>query len=192
MDSSDSGTPGSKEPIGANPKRARPGSPGRSPSGSAARTANAAASPATRGKVRKRDPDPGERKTAAPPAGCRSCKASLDGAAPAAAEPRWAQVIDARILRTVTEFLLPGLVCPCCGEVTFAAAPPGLHAGGGLLRAGPDAAAVLLTRVRERSRRAVGAAHRDDPRHGRVGGLGGQGGRAGEARSCGTPGSTRR
>ena len=50
-----------------------------------------------------------------------------------------------RILRTVTEFLLPGLVCPCCGEVTFAAAPPGLHAGA--VSYGPvlNAAAVLLT-----------------------------------------------
>ena len=39
--------------------------------------------PGHKGKGAQRDPDPGERKTAAPPAGCRSCKASLDGAAPA-------------------------------------------------------------------------------------------------------------
>src|SRR5439155_14022398 len=32
-------------------------------------------------------------------------------------------------LREVTEFLLPGLVCPCCGTVTFPEPPPGLHAG---------------------------------------------------------------
>jgi transposase len=53
--------------------------------------------------------------------------------------------MDVRILRMVTEFLLPGLVCPCCGEVTFASAPPGLHAGA--VSYGPvlNAAAVLLT-----------------------------------------------
>jgi hypothetical protein len=84
--------------------------------------------PGHKGKGPQRDPDPGERKTAAPPAECRLCRASLDGAAPAA-EPRWAQSVDVRILREVTEFLLPGLACPCCGEVAFAQAPPGLHAG---------------------------------------------------------------
>jgi transposase len=48
-------------------------------------------------------------------------------------------------VRIVTEFLLPGLVCPCCGEVTFAGPPPGLHPG--TVSYGPvlNAAAVLLT-----------------------------------------------
>ena len=44
-------------------------------------------------------------------------------------EPRWAQVIDAEIVRKVTERRLPGLLCPCCGTVTFAESPPGAHAG---------------------------------------------------------------
>jgi hypothetical protein len=44
MDSSDSGTPSSKERLG----RRRRGGPGRSPSGSGVRTASGAASPATR------------------------------------------------------------------------------------------------------------------------------------------------
>jgi transposase len=45
----------------------------------------------------------------------------------------------------VTEWLLPGRACPCCGQVTFAAPPPGLHAGS--VSCGPvlNAAAVLLT-----------------------------------------------
>ena len=82
-------------------------------------------------------------KTAAPPAECRSCQACLDGAE--AAGPRWAQVIDMEIIRKVTEWLLPGLACPCCGTVTFAAPPPGAHAGS--VSYGPvlNAAAVLLT-----------------------------------------------
>src|ERR1019366_4816465 len=46
-----------------------------------------------------------------------------------AVDPRWAQVVDVEILRKVTEWLLPGLACPCCGTVTFAKPPPGLHAG---------------------------------------------------------------
>jgi hypothetical protein len=67
----------------------------------------------------------------------------LEGAEPA--EPRWARVIDAEIIRKVTEWLLPGLSCPCCGTVTFAEPPPGLHAGS--VSCGPalNAAAVLLS-----------------------------------------------
>ena len=59
--------------------------------------------------------------------------------------PRWAQVIDVEIIRTVTEWALPGLACPCCGTVTFADPPPGAHAGA--VSYGPvlNAAAVLLT-----------------------------------------------
>ena len=53
--------------------------------------------------------------------------APLDGAEPV--DPRWAQVIDAEIVRKVTGWLLPGLACPGCGTVTFAAPPAGAHAG---------------------------------------------------------------
>ena len=83
--------------------------------------------PGHQGKGLKRDPGPDRTQTAEPPAECRSCHASLDGAE--AADPRWAQVIDIGILRKVTEYLLPGLSCGGCGTVTFAAAPPGFHAG---------------------------------------------------------------
>ena len=98
--------------------------------------------PGHQGKGLGRDPDPGERKDADPPAECRACKASLDGAA---AGSRWAQVIDAKIIRTVTEWTLPGFSCPCCGTVTFAEPPPGTHAGS--VSYGPvlNAAAVLLS-----------------------------------------------
>ncbi len=82
------------------------------------------------------------RKDAEPPAQCRRCRAGLEGAG--AAEPRWAQVIDVEVVRTVTEWRLPGLACPCCGTVTFAEPPPGAHAGA--VSYGPvlNAAAVLL------------------------------------------------
>ena len=45
----------------------------------------------------------------------------------------------------VTDWLLPGLSCPCCGEVTFAAPPPGLHAGSVSYGPALNAAAILLT-----------------------------------------------
>ena len=135
MDSSDSGTPSSKERIGAREARQaseRERRKDRKPGGQPGHT----------GKGLARDPDPDDRKDAEPPVQCRRCHAGLDGAA--AAEPRWAQVIDAEIARTVTAWLLPGLCCPCCGTVTFAEPPPGLHAGA--VSYGPvlNAAAVLL------------------------------------------------
>ena len=47
--------------------------------------------------------------------------------------------------RKVTEWALPGLLCPCCGTVTFAEPPPGAHQGS--VSCGPalNAAAVLLS-----------------------------------------------
>jgi transposase len=139
MDSTDSGTPSSKERIGAKEeRRARQQS-----ERERRKDRKRGGQPGHPGKGLKRDPDPGERKTADPPPECRSCRAPLDGAE--AAEPRWTQVIDAEITRKVTEYLLPGLLCPCCGTVTFAEPPPGLHPGA--VSYGPvlNAAAVLLS-----------------------------------------------
>lgn len=99
--------------------------------------------PGHHGKGLQRDPEPGERKTAEPSAQCRSCKASLAEAE--TAEPRWAQVIDAEIIPKVTEWLLPGMLCPCCGTVPFADPPPGLHAGAVSYGPALNAAAVLLS-----------------------------------------------
>jgi transposase len=140
MDSSDSGTPSSKERIGAKEaRRARQQSErerrkDRRPGGQ----------PGHQGKGLARDPEPGERETADPPAECRRCGAGLGGAEPAG-DPGWAQVIDVRVVRAVTEVLLPGLSCPCCGTATFAEPPPGAHAGA--VSYGPvlNAAAVVLT-----------------------------------------------
>ncbi len=57
---------------------------------------------------------------------------------------RWAQVIDVEVIKKVTEWALPGLLCPCCGTVTFAEAPPGAHPGAVSYGALLNAAAVLL------------------------------------------------
>jgi transposase len=139
MDSTDSGTPSSRERIGAKETRRA-----RQQSERERRTdRKRGGQPGRQGKGLKRDPGPDEKKTTGPPAECRSCKASLDGAD--AVEPRWAQVIDVEILRKVTEWALPGLLCPCCGAVTFAEPPAGAHQGS--VSYGPvlNAAAVLLS-----------------------------------------------
>ncbi len=139
MDSSDSGTPSSKERIGAKEaRRARQES-----ERERRKDRKRGGQPGHQGKGLQRDPDPDDTQAAEPPAECRSCRAPLDGAE--AAEPRWAQVIDIEILRKVTEYLLPGLSCGGCGTVTFAAPPPGLHAGAVCYGPALNAAAVLLS-----------------------------------------------
>ncbi len=139
MDSDDSGTPSSKESIGAKAaRRARQES-----ERERRKDRKRGGQPGHQGKGLERDPDPGEMKTAQPPAECRSCKAGLDGAE--AVGPRWAQVIDTEITRKVTEWLLPGFSCPCCGLVTFADAPAGVHAGAVSYGPALNAAAVLLS-----------------------------------------------
>jgi transposase len=138
MDSTDSGTPSSKERIGAKEaRRARQQS-----ERERGKDRKRGGQPGHQGKGLRRDPDPDDRKDAEPPAECHACKASLDGAE--AVKPQWAQVIDIEVIRKVTEWLLPGLACPCCGAVTFAEPPPGTHAGS--VSYGPvlNAAAVLL------------------------------------------------
>ena len=139
------------------------------------------------GEGLERDPDPGEAETAGPPAECRSCTvrwtarprrrrggrrsstSRSSGKSPSSCSPGWCAGAAGRSLR---------------------GRPGGLSPGLRLLRPGAERrrrAAVLL---RERSRRAVRAAHRHADRAGRLGRLGGQGRRAGE-RGLGRPGSTR-
>jgi len=156
-DSPDSGTPTSMEGIGA--KAARKARERQESERERSKDRKRGGQFGHQGKGPRRDPSPGERKTAEPPAECRSCRASLDGARPAA-EPRWAQSVDVRILREVTEFLLPGLACTCCGDVTFAQAPPGLHPGAVSYGSALNAVAVLLSCYgnvpAERSARLIG------------------------------------
>jgi hypothetical protein len=124
MDSSDSGIPSSKEGIGAKAERKAREKKGRQESErERSKDRGKCGQPGRQGKGLKHDPDPGDSRTAEPPAECRSCHGSLDGAD--AVEPRWAQVIDIEVLRKVTEVLLPGLGLACggCGTVTYAPPP---------------------------------------------------------------------
>jgi hypothetical protein len=165
MDSTDSGTPASKERIGAKEARRARQQSERERREDRKRSSQ----PGHQGKDLQRDPDPGETKTAEPPAECRACRLALDGAQ--AVDPRWAQVVDVEILRKVTEWALPGLACPCCGTVTFAEPPPGLHAGS--VSYGPVLnAAVLLSAYGNVPAGAVRAAHRHAAQHRSLRGLG--------------------
>ena len=139
MDSTDSGTPSSRERIGAKEaRRARQES-----ERERRKDRRRGGQPGHQGKGLKRDPDPDDTRTAEPPAECRSCKAPLDGAD--AVGTRWAQVIDAEVIRKVTEWLLPGLSCSCCGTVTFAEPPAGAHQGAVTYGSVLNTAAVLLS-----------------------------------------------
>jgi transposase len=159
MDSSDSGTPSSKEGIGAKAARkAREKKARQESERERDKNRKRGGQPGHQGKGLKRDPDPDDTQTAGPPAECRSCHGPLDGAG--AVTPRWAQVIDIEIIREVTEVLLPGLSCGECGTVTWAEPPPGFHQGS--VSYGPvlNAAAVLLSCFgnvpAERSARLIG------------------------------------
>jgi transposase len=154
MDSTDSGTPSSKERIGAKAaRRARQES-----ERERRKDRKRGGQPGHQGKGLERDPDPDKSETVDPPAECRACQASLDGAG--AAEPRWAQLIDVGFTRKVTEWALPGLACRCCGTVTFAGPPAGAHAGAVSYGPALNAAAVLLTSYGnvppERAARVIG------------------------------------
>jgi hypothetical protein len=140
MDSSDSGTPSSKEPIGAKERRR---ALRQESERERRKDRRRGGQPGHPGRGLARDPDPGERKDADPPAQCRRCGAGLDGSAPAA--PGWAQVVDVQVTKTVTEWTLPGLECPCCGTVTIAGPPPDAHAGSVSYGPALNGAAILLT-----------------------------------------------
>ena len=140
QDSSDSGTPTSKEGIGARERRRAERA---DPERGRRRDRKPGGQPGHEGKGLARNPDPGQRKQAPPAAECRRCKARLDGAE--AAPGSWAQVIDVLFTTVTTEWALPGRKCPCCGEVTIAAAPPGAHAGSVAYGPALNAAAIVLT-----------------------------------------------
>jgi hypothetical protein len=143
QDSTDSGTPSSKESIGAAEKRRARRRERQQSERERSKDRKRGGQPGHPGRGLARDPDPGETREAEPPAQCRRCGAGLAGAA--AGEPRWAQVIDVEVIRKVTEWLLPGLECPCCAAVTFAEPPAGAHAGAVSYGAVLNAAAVVLT-----------------------------------------------
>jgi transposase len=127
MDSSNSGTPSSKDTIGARERR-KAERKKRDTSERERRTdRKRGGQPGHPGSGLSRDPVPEERETADPPAECSGCGAGLAGGE--AAGSAWAQVWDVRITRRVTGWLLPSLLCPCCGKLTTADAPAGAHQG---------------------------------------------------------------
>ena len=114
MDSSNSGTPSSKELIGAK-SAAKAGRRDRDTSERERHMDRKRGGQLGHpGADLSRDLDPDERKAADPPAQCSGYGTSLAGAE--AAGSKWAQVWDVRISRWVTEYLLPSLLCPCCGS----------------------------------------------------------------------------
>jgi hypothetical protein len=141
IDSTDSGTPSSKERIGA--KERRRAERRQESERERRKDRRRGGQPGHPGSGLSRDPDPGERQEADTPAECRRCGAGLDGAA--AAVPGWAQVWDVEVIRRVTEWALPGLACPCCGTVTTAAPPAGAQAGSVSYGPALNAAAIVLT-----------------------------------------------
>jgi transposase len=142
MDSTDSGTPTSRESIGARERR-KAGRRSRQESERERRKdRKRGGQPGHPGRGLSRDPDPDERKEAAPPAQCSRCGTALEGAKPAGQSR--AQVWDVRISRLVTEWLLPALACQCCGQATVAGAPAGAHPGSVSYGPGVNTAAVLL------------------------------------------------
>ena len=143
MDSSNSGTPSSKEPIGAKERRKAERKNRDASERERREDRKRGGQPGHPGAGLSRDGDPDEREAADPPAECSGCGASLAGVQ--AAGSSWAQSWDVRITRWVTEWLLPSLLCPCCGKLTTADAPPGAHPGTISYGPGINGAAVLLS-----------------------------------------------
>jgi transposase len=139
-DSTTSGLPPSKDPIGARERRKaerqsseRERRKDRKPGGQ----------PGHPGAGLPRDPDPDERAEVAPPAECSRCGTGLEGAERAGTW--WSQVWDVKIARVVTEYLLPLLSCPCCGKVNAARGPGQSFPGSVSYGPGINTAAALLS-----------------------------------------------
>jgi uncharacterized protein DUF6444/transposase IS66 family protein len=139
MDSGNSSTPPSKEPLAARERRKaarrvsqRERSKDRKPGGQ----------PGHRGSGLEPEREPDRTEEAVPPSECRSCGASLAGAAPAGRG--WGQVWDIPPVQLEkVHWLLPRLRCQSCGTATTADPP---HGQAGTVVYGPNvnAAAVLL------------------------------------------------
>ena len=143
-DSTTSGTPPSKDPIGTRERRKaeRRGS-GSPRSGNGARTASAAGSRGIPGRacrgIRTRTSGPRCRRR-------RSARGAGPGwRARSGRAPGGRRSGTCRSRRFVTEYLLPLLACPCCGKVNAAQAPPWAHPGSVSYGPGINTAAVLLS-----------------------------------------------
>jgi transposase len=142
-DSTTSGTPPSKDPIGARERRTAERKARQSSERERRKDRKRGGQPGHPGAGLSRDPDPDERQDVPPPAECSRCGTALDGAGRAGTW--WSQVRDVRITTFVTEYLLPLLTCPCCGKVNAAQAPAGAYPGSVSYGPGINTAAVLLS-----------------------------------------------
>jgi len=139
MDSGNSSTPPSKEPLAAKARRKaaqraslRERSKQRRPGGQ----------PRHQGSGLEPEQNPDRTEQADPPAECRSCGAGLAEAEPAGRG--WGQVWDTPLVRLEkVHWLLPRLRCRACGKVTCADPPDG-RAGTVVYGPNVNAAAVLL------------------------------------------------
>ena len=142
QDSTNSGTPLSKDNIAARERR-KAERQGRSSERKRRKDRKHGGQPDHPGAGLARDPGPDESKPAEPPASARGAGPGWTDTDPA--EPGWAQVWDVRFTRFVTEYLLPALIYPCCGKATMADPPAGAYRGSVAYGPGVNAAALLLT-----------------------------------------------
>jgi hypothetical protein len=142
-DSTTSGTPPSKDPIGARERRKAERKARQSSERERRADRKRGGQPGHPGAGLSRDPAPDEREEVPPPAECSRCRTALEGADRAGS--LWSQVRDVKITAFVTEYLLPLLTCRCCGKINAAQAPPWAHPGSVCYGPGINTAAVLLT-----------------------------------------------
>jgi transposase len=144
QDSTTSGMPPSKDPVGAREQRRAERARQRQSSERERREdRRRGGQPGHPGAGLSRDPDPDERTELPAPAKCSRCGTGLDGAERAGTW--WSQVRDVKIATFVTEYLLPLLACPYCGTVNAAELPPWAHPGSVSYGPGINTAAVLLS-----------------------------------------------
>ena len=141
QDSTNSGTPSSKEGIGARERRKAELRKRQASERERRKDRKRGGQPGHAGSGLARDPD--QREELPAPAECSRCGTGLAGAARAGTW--WSQVWDVNIARSATEYLLPLLTCPCCGKVNAAQAPAWAHPGSISYGPGINTAAVLLS-----------------------------------------------
>ena len=141
-DSTTSGTPPSKDPIGARERRKAERKARQSSERERRKDRKRGGQPGHPGAGLSRDPDPDERTRPRRRRSARGAGPAWTGAA--GAGTWWSQVRDVNITPFVTEYLLPLLACPCCGKVNAAEPPPWAHPGSISYGPGINTAAVLL------------------------------------------------
>ena len=143
QDSTNSGSPSSKDSIEARERRKAERKARQESERERRPDRKRGGQPGHRGAGLSRDPDPDAREELPPSAECSRCGTGLADAVRAGTW--WSQVWDVKITKFVSEYLLPLLACPCCGKVNAAQLPAWAHPGS--ISYGPqvNTAAVLLS-----------------------------------------------